>query len=58
MVVKINMVYFIVKEEFLFSKFGLILFFQKKNGFNINLMYVNDNSCVMLVFLVSLVIID
>lgn len=46
MEIKLNMVYFVVKEELFFFKFEGLFLLQRKNGVSINFMYVNEKSCV------------
>ena len=50
---KINMAYFIAKEELPFSKFAPIVSLQKKNGLAINPIYANSRSCTKLINIIS-----
>lgn len=50
MEVKINIIYFIVKEKLFFLKFEGLLMLQSKIGVILNNIYVNKKSCVEFVF--------
>ena len=45
MEIKLNIAYFVAKEELPFSKFEGLLSLQRKNGVSINLTYANEKSC-------------
>ena len=53
MTIKMNMAYFVAKEELPFSKYEGLLSLQKKNGLEINMTYANDKSCAKLVSVIG-----
>ena len=50
---KMNLAYFIAKEELPFSKYEGLLSLQKKNGLEINMTYAKDKSCTKMVSVIG-----